>query len=161
MTAFTVSGMSCRLVAPSSIAVGPGPHPAASPFDKRVSEALGVRAFEVYPIELPPGESTVRHDHQADRVEDVYAFTSGSDWVVVNDERVPVHRSHYVAVSLDAARHVQAGGEGLVLQSALCSRHPLPEVRSYCGTQILQRSWLALVCQVGPGPLAEIMLSAW
>jgi mannose-6-phosphate isomerase-like protein (cupin superfamily) len=111
--------MSYRIVDPASVPAGPGPHPAASPFDKRISEALGVRAFEVYQVELPPGESTVRHDHQRDRVEDVYAFTSGSGWVVVNEERVPVSRGQYVAVSPDAERHVQAGDD--LVFTAICA----------------------------------------
>jgi MFS family permease len=116
----TVTCMDYCIIDPALVPAGPGPHPAASPFDKRVSEALGVRAFEVYQVELPPGESTVRHDHQADRVEDVYAFTSGSGWVVVNDQRVPVSGGLYVAVTRDAARHVQAGDEGLVF-TAICA----------------------------------------
>lgn len=56
----------------------PGPHPAASPYDKGVGQALGVRAFGIYQIELPPGAQTVRHDHLDDRTEDVYAILSGS-----------------------------------------------------------------------------------
>jgi uncharacterized cupin superfamily protein len=112
--------MSYSIVDPASILAGPGPHPAASPFDKRISEALGVRAFEVYQVELPPGESTVRHDHREDRVEDVYAITFGSGWVVVNDKRVPVSQGQYVAVTMDAARHCQAGSDGLVF-TAICA----------------------------------------
>jgi uncharacterized cupin superfamily protein len=112
--------MSYSIIDPASVPAGPGPHPAASPFDKRISEALGIRAFEVYQVELPPGESTVRHDHREDQVEDVYAITSGRGWVIVNDERVAVRRGQYVAVTLDAARHVQAGDDGLVF-TAICA----------------------------------------
>jgi quercetin dioxygenase-like cupin family protein len=118
--------MSYTIVDPATIPAGPGPHPAASPFDKRISEALDIRAFEVYQVELPPGQSTVRHDHQSDQVEDVYAITSGTGWVIVGGTRVPVRRGHYVAVTQDAARHVQAGPEGLTF-TAICA--PLPPDR--------------------------------
>ena len=40
--------MTYKIVDAASVQPGPGPHPAASPFDKRISEQLGVTAFEVY-----------------------------------------------------------------------------------------------------------------
>lgn len=97
-----------------------GPHPAASPFDKRVSQKLGVSAFEVYQVELPPGAETVRHTHLADQVEDVYAFIRGEGWVVVDDEHVPVRPGQFVAVTVESARQVRAGDDGLAF-IALCA----------------------------------------
>lgn len=41
----------------------PGPHPAASPHHNSIGQALGVRAFGLYQVELPPGGTTARHDH--------------------------------------------------------------------------------------------------
>src|SRR5699024_2321741 len=67
----SLPGMAYRIVDPATVAATPGPHPAASPFDKRVSEALGINAFEVYTVELPPDAETVRHDHRDDLVEDL------------------------------------------------------------------------------------------
>src|SRR5699024_8353119 len=43
--------MAYKIVDPAAVAAAPGPHPAASPFDKPVSEALGINAFEVYTVE--------------------------------------------------------------------------------------------------------------
>jgi quercetin dioxygenase-like cupin family protein len=103
------------------MAAGPGPHPAASPFDKRVSEALGLTAFEVYQVELPAGGETVRHDHRADQVEDLYVILSGAGWVIVDGEPVPVRQGHYIAVSVESSRQVRAGDDGLVL-TAICAR---------------------------------------
>lgn len=112
--------MSFTIVDASSVAAGPGPHPAASPFDKRISEHLGVTAFEVYQVELPAHAETVLHDHAADQVEDTYAFLRGSGWLVVDDEHVPVVPGQFAAVSVDARRQVRAGADGLVLV-ALCA----------------------------------------
>ena len=64
--------MAYKINDPAAVAVEPRPHPAASPFDKRVSEVLGIKAFEVYRVELPPNAETVRHDHLDDGVEDLY-----------------------------------------------------------------------------------------
>ncbi|MDQ2726681.1 MAG: cupin [Actinomycetota bacterium] len=106
--------MTYQIVDPASIAAGRGPHPAGSPFDKRVGEALGIRAFEMYQVELPPAAETVRHDHVEDKAEDVYAIVRGSGWVVVDREEVPVEPGQFIAVTVDSARQVRAGHEGLV-----------------------------------------------
>ncbi|GGF56146.1 hypothetical protein GCM10011519_32610 [Marmoricola endophyticus] len=112
--------MTYHLVDATDIDAGPGPHPAASPYDKRVSEALRLENFEVYQVELPPGAETVRHDHADDRVEDMYAVVRGSGWVVVGGEEVAVGPGQFVAVSLESARFVRAGEEGLTL-IAVCA----------------------------------------
>ncbi len=109
-----------QIVDPTSITAGRGPHPAASPFDKRISEQLGVSAFEVYQVELPPGAETVRHDHLDDRVEDVYAILRGEGWVIVDDESVAVCPGQFIAVTVESARQVRAGGTGLDF-IALCA----------------------------------------
>lgn len=108
-----------QIVNPASMTAGPGPHPAASPFDKRISEHLGIRAFEVYQVELPPGEETVRHHHLDDRVEDVYAILCGEGWLLVDEEQVPLSPGQFVAVSMESVRQVRAGDDGLVF-IALC-----------------------------------------
>lgn len=112
--------MPYRIVDVSDVPVGPGPHPAASPFDRRVSDHLGVSAFEIYQVELPPHESTVEHDHLVDRTEDVYVVLAGGGWLVVDDERIPVVPGQFMAVTLEARRHVEAGPDGMTL-IALCA----------------------------------------
>ncbi len=109
-----------RLVDPTLITARPGPHPAASPFDKRISEQLGVSAFEVYQVELPPRAETVRHDHLDDRVEDVYVILRGKGWVIVDDESVSVEPGQFIAVSVESARQVRADEAGLEF-IALCA----------------------------------------
>lgn len=115
-----LAAVAFQLVDPASLMAGPGPHPAASPFDKRVSEALGISAFEVYRVDLPPGAETVRHDHRDDQVEDVYAFLRGTGWVVVDGEQVPVKPGQFVAVTVESSRQVWAGEDGLDF-IALCA----------------------------------------
>jgi uncharacterized cupin superfamily protein len=112
-----------RIVDPVALPAERGPHPAASPFDKRVTEHLGLSAFEAYFVALPPGESTVRHDHLDDRVEDLYVIVRGSGELLVDDERVPVGPHQFVAVTLESSRQLLAGTEGLDVV-AICSRGP-------------------------------------
>ncbi|WP_193106692.1 cupin domain-containing protein [Brachybacterium sp. FME24] len=112
--------MSFSKINSSDLSLGPGPHPAASPFDKRVSEPLGVSAFEVYKVELPPGARTEPHDHLADQVEDVYAIVRGSGWLVVDGRREPIEVGDFLAVAQASTRYVIAGESGCEL-IAMCA----------------------------------------
>ncbi|MDX6617777.1 MAG: hypothetical protein QOK36_163 [Gaiellales bacterium] len=112
--------MSCKALDAESVKAAPGPHPAASPYDKGIGAALGVRAFGLYQVELPPGAETVRHDHAADGAEDAYAIIHGNGTVVVDGEDVPVWPGRFIAVTPDSTRSVRAGDAGLVF-IAVCA----------------------------------------
>ena len=112
--------MSYTKVDAAEIAPAPGPHQAASPYDKGIGQALGVRAFGLYQVELPAGAETVRHNHADDGAEDVYAVISGTGTVIVDDEAVTIGPGQFIAVTPGSARHVRAGGSGLVL-IAVCA----------------------------------------
>jgi uncharacterized cupin superfamily protein len=102
-----------RVVDAADVTAAPGPHPAASAYDKGVGAALGVERFGIYQVELPPGAETVAHDHEADGAEDVYAVLGGSGVVLVDGERVAVRPGMFVAVDRDSTRRVRAGPDGL------------------------------------------------
>ena len=106
--------MGCRVLDAADLAAAPGPHPAASPYDKGVGAALGVGRFGIYQVELPPGAETVAHDHVADGAEDVYAVLRGSGVVLVDGQEVPIRPGTFVAVDQDSTRLVRAGRDGLV-----------------------------------------------
>jgi uncharacterized cupin superfamily protein len=112
--------MSYARVDVAEIEPAPGTHPAASPYDKGVGQALGVRAFGMYQVELPPGAETVRHDHMDDRAEDVYAIVDGIGTVIVDGREVPVGPGEFIAVTPESARHVRAGDSGLIF-IAVCA----------------------------------------
>ena len=105
--------MGHRIVQAARLPAGPGPHPAASPYDKGIGAALGVTAFGLYQVELPPGAESVPHDHVADGTQDAYAFIAGSGTVLVDGEEVAVEAGDVVAVTPDASRFVRAGAAGL------------------------------------------------
>ena len=107
------------MVDAAALPAAPGPHPAASPFDKGVGAALGVLGFGVYQVELPPDAQTVPHDHADDRAEDVYAAIRGSGVVVVDGEEVPISPGRFIAVTPESTRHVRAGYDGLAF-IAIC-----------------------------------------
>ena len=112
--------MPLRVVDPCELEAGPGPHPAASPFDTRVSEALGLTAFELYQVELPAGAETVLHDHADDHVEDAYVVLRGDGEVVVDGAASPLRPGLMVAVAVPSSRQVRAGEGGLTFL-AVCA----------------------------------------
>lgn len=112
--------MGYQIVDPSDLTIGRGPHPAASPFERRVGEAIGISAFGLYQVELPPGAETVAHDHRADRAEDAYAILRGGGWVVVDGDETPVRPGQYVAVTVESSRYLRAGSEGMTF-IAVCA----------------------------------------
>lgn len=107
--------MSFQIIDPQTVRAEVGPHPAASPYDKRLTGLLGLEAFEIYQVELPPGAESVDHDHLNDGVEDVYVILRGSGWVVVDGDPQPVVPGDFVAVTSSSRRFVRAGSDGLVL----------------------------------------------
>jgi uncharacterized cupin superfamily protein len=119
--------MTYAIVDPASIEADRGPHPAASPFDKRLNDALGLSAFGVYQVELPPGAETVQHDHRDDGAEDLYVVLRGDGRLIVDEESVPIRPGQFIAVTVESSRQIQAGGDGLLLL-ALCATPPEPPV---------------------------------
>ena len=111
--------MTYTVVDAAALPAAPGPHPAASAFDKGVGQALGVHGFGVYQVELPPGAETVAHDHAEDGAEDVYAPIRGGGVVVVDGDEVPIAPGQFIAVTPDSRRHVRAGSDGLTF-IAIC-----------------------------------------
>jgi uncharacterized cupin superfamily protein len=102
-----------RVVDAAELTAAPGPHPAASAYDKGVGAALGVERFGIYQVELPPGAETVAHDHAADGAEDVYAVIRGHGVVIVDGEEVPVKPGIFVAVDQASTRRVRGGPDGM------------------------------------------------
>ncbi|UFU06319.1 hypothetical protein [Ruania halotolerans] len=86
-----------------------------------MSEALGITAFEVYTVELPPNAETVRHDHLDDGVEDLYFIVSGDGRAFVDGESVPLRPGLFLAVTVESARQLRAGSSGLTFV-AICGR---------------------------------------
>jgi len=115
-----VARVTYQIVDAGALDVGRGPHPAASPFEKRVGEAIGITAFGLYQIELPAGEETVPHDHRDDHAEDAYAIVRGGGWVVVDGEETAVGPGQFIAVTVESSRCLRAGPDGLVF-IAVCA----------------------------------------
>jgi mannose-6-phosphate isomerase-like protein (cupin superfamily) len=80
---------------------------------KRARAELGVTAFGLQVIDLPPGLSGFEHDHAKDGQEEVYVALRGSGEIEVEGKRVPLDSETMVRVGPEAKRTVIAGAEGL------------------------------------------------
>jgi mannose-6-phosphate isomerase-like protein (cupin superfamily) len=80
---------------------------------KRVRPALGVTAFGLNELRLPPGTSGSFHDESATGQEEVYFVLEGSGTMAVDEEVVQLRPGRYVFVPPGTARQLTAGEEGL------------------------------------------------
>lgn len=82
---------------------------------KRARSALGVTAFGMQIIDMPPnaGEHYPEHDHAADGQEEVYVALRGAGEILIDGERHPLDADHLVSVKSGTKRKVFSGPDGL------------------------------------------------
>src|SRR5690349_11901280 len=83
-------------------------------FANLVRPGLGVTAFGVNVMNLPPDYETKAHDESSSGQEELYVGLRGSGWVVMGDgERLPLDDDCAVRVSPHASRTLASGPDGL------------------------------------------------
>lgn len=82
---------------------------------KRVRAQLGVTAFGMQVIQLPPdsGELSPEHDHAADGQEEVYLLLAGSGELVLPDRAVELGPETFVRVAPSTRRRLRSGPDGM------------------------------------------------
>jgi mannose-6-phosphate isomerase-like protein (cupin superfamily) len=80
---------------------------------KRVRTALGVTAFGINELRLPPDASGSLHDESATGQEEVYYVLEGSGTMAVDGEEVELRPGRYVFVAAGTPRQLTAGDDGL------------------------------------------------
>jgi quercetin dioxygenase-like cupin family protein len=81
---------------------------------RAVGRELGVTAFGISHIELPPGGQNLLHDHSSDGQEEVYAVIQGQGRIRVGGQEHELSPGDFVFVSPDEQRQLAAGPEGAV-----------------------------------------------
>lgn len=80
----------------------------------KVRAELGVTAFGMQVIQLPPGyEGYPEHDHADSGQEEVFVTLSGSGFIEIEGERVEMDPETFVRVGPDVKRKVYSGPQGL------------------------------------------------
>jgi quercetin dioxygenase-like cupin family protein len=80
---------------------------------KSLRGPLGVTAFGINELELPPGAEGPEHDHTKDGQEEVYAIVRGGGTIRVDGNEIELRPGHYVYLSPEARRQMVAGDQGL------------------------------------------------
>lgn len=82
---------------------------------KRVRAELGVQAFGVQVVDLPPnsGELYPEHDHLHDGQEEVYVLLRGSGEMQLADETVRFDRGTVIRVGPSTRRRIRSGPDGI------------------------------------------------
>ena len=105
--------------------------PAVGAF-RKMRIALGVNAFGINQIEMPPGFAGPQHDESATGHEEVYVVLSGSGDLTVDGDRVELRPGRYVRVAAGATRQITAGDDGLTFTAV-----GAPEQDAYTGRSTL------------------------
>ena len=82
-------------------------------FLNKVRQGLGISAFGVNVMNLPPDYQTKSHDEAESGQEELYVGLAGSGAVVIGDRRLPLDPECAVRVSPGVGRALASGPDGL------------------------------------------------
>jgi len=82
-------------------------------FAKLVRDGLGITAFGVQIMDLPPNHTTEAHDESATGQQELYVGLAGSGAVVTATDRLPLDPEHLVRVDAGVERVLTSGSDGL------------------------------------------------
>jgi hypothetical protein len=82
-------------------------------FAKLVRSGMGITAFGVQIMDLPPDYVTASHDESETGQQELYVALRGSGAVVAGDLRLPLDPEHVVRVDAGVARVLTSGRDGL------------------------------------------------
>jgi uncharacterized cupin superfamily protein len=84
-------------------------------FMRMVRPGLGITAFGVNIMNLPPDYTTRSHDESGSGQEELYVRLAGTGWIILDDsgDRLALDDEHLAAVGPGVARSLASGPEGL------------------------------------------------
>jgi hypothetical protein len=84
-------------------------------FMRMVRRGLGITAFGVNIMNLPPDYTTRSHDESGSGQEELYVRLAGAGWIVLDDsgERLALDDEHLAAVGPGVPRSLASGPDGL------------------------------------------------
>jgi uncharacterized cupin superfamily protein len=82
-------------------------------FAKLVRTGLGITAFGVQVMDLPPDYTTAAHDESDTGQQELYVALRGAGAVVTGETRIPLDPEHLVRVDAGVDRVLTSGPSGL------------------------------------------------
>jgi mannose-6-phosphate isomerase-like protein (cupin superfamily) len=123
----------------------------------RVRAELGISAFGVQVVDLPPnsGEIAPEHDHEHDGQEELYVLLSGSAEVVVPDGVIALGPETFVRLGAAVRRRVRSGpvGARLLMVGGIPGRaYVIPANTELGGPETLGPTASSALSPDGPPP---------
>jgi mannose-6-phosphate isomerase-like protein (cupin superfamily) len=123
----------------------------------RVRAELGISAFGVQVVDLPPnsGELAPEHDHEHDGQEELYVLLSGSAEVVVPDGVIPLDAETFLRLGPSVRRRIRTGPAGarLLMVGATPGRaYVAPASTELGGPETLGPTASSAMAPEGPPP---------
>jgi hypothetical protein len=82
-------------------------------FAKLVRTGMGITAFGVQMMDLPPDDTTASHDESDTGQQELYVALAGAGTVAIAEVRLPLDAGHLVRVDAGVDRVLTSGAEGL------------------------------------------------
>jgi hypothetical protein len=123
----------------------------------RVRAELGITAFGVQVVDLPPGSGDLapEHDHRHDGQEELYLLLAGSAQVVVPDGAVELDPETFVRLGPAVRRRIRSGPEGarvLMIGGVSGQVYSPPAMSELDGPEILGPTASSAMAPNGPPP---------
>ncbi len=123
----------------------------------RVRAELGITAFGVQVVDLPPdsGELAPEHDHHHDGQEELYVLLSGSAEVIVPDAVVPLDPETFIRLGPTVRRRLRSGPRGarlLMIGGVPGAAYVAPANTELGGPETLSRTASSEMAPDGPPP---------
>ena len=121
----------------------------------RVRAELGITAFGVQVVDLPPNSGDLAHDHQHDGQEELYLLLKGSAEVVVPDGTVKLDPETFVRLGPLVRRRLRSGPQGarvLMIGAVPGQPYVAPANTELGGPETLGATASSAMAPDGPAP---------
>ena len=123
----------------------------------RVRAELGITAFGVQVVDLPPssGDLAPEHDHRHDGQEELYVLLAGSAEVVVPDSTVRLDPETFLRLGPEVRRRIRSGPEGarvLMIGGVPGQAYTPPAMSELDGPETLGPTAASAIAPDGPPP---------
>ncbi len=123
----------------------------------RVRAELGITAFGVQVVDLPPnsGDLAPEHDHRHDGQEELYLLLKGSAEVLVPDGTVKLDPETFVRLGPLVRRRIRSGPQGarvLMIGATPCQPYTPPAMSELDGPESLSAGASSAITPDGPAP---------
>ena len=123
----------------------------------RVRAELGITAFGVQVVDLPPssGDLAPEHDHRHDGQEELYVLLAGSAEVVVPDSTVRLDPETFLRLGPEVRRRIRSGPEGarvLMIGGVPGQAYTPPAMSELDGPETLGPTASSAIAPDGPPP---------